>query len=186
MIGSYDFFCKNGWESDNYGRADTVCVDVDKCRRFDTDLAPFAIVDVDVDECDASASLNHARDVNVDRSEKDGSYVCFYNRGLESNSDGQFDTVALTSVNVTPMPALITPAMLFLPAPTMTFHMTNTSGSYIFYCNLGWESDNYGQVDTVCGDVDECDAGLSIDHAFDTNSACSDTYGFYDCFCNLG
>ena len=61
----------------------------------------------------------------------------------------------------------------------------NTSGSYICYCNLGWESDNYGQVDTVCGDVDECDAGLSIDHAFDTNSACSDTYGIYDCFCDL-
>ena len=57
---------------------------------------------------------------------------------------------------------------------------------YICYCNLGWESDNDGQVDTVCGDVDECYAGSSIDHAFDTNPACSDTYGFFDCFCNLG
>ena len=153
MIGSCDFFCKNGWESDNDVHADSVFVDVDEynanssqdyfcdvntacantagsyvcnCNRgwesegFDS---RFNTVCLDVDECDASASLNHARDVNVDRSKKNGSYVCFYNRGWESNSDGQFDTVALTSVNVTPMPALITLAMLILPAPTMTDHI---------------------------------------------------------------
>ena len=63
---------------------------------------------------------------------------------------------------------------------------SDTYGSHDCFCNLEWESDNDGHLDTIFVDVDECDATSSLDNFCDVNSACYNTASSYICNCDHG
>ena len=159
-LGSYECHCNDGWESDSV-EFDAVCTDID--------------------ECDADAPT-HSCDENATCSNNDGSYYCLCNIGYYSATNsseavcGDVDECNGASADGATAEEDC--------ADNTTCE--NTTGSYICNCNLGWESENDGETDTECVDVDECDADASLQHACDPNATCNNNDGSYNCDCNAG
>ena len=157
-LGSYECHCNDGWQSDSV-EADAVCTDIN--------------------ECDAGT---HSCDINAECSNNDGSYYCLCNIGYYSATNSS----AAVCGDVNECQSASADGLTPIESCADNTTCENTVGSYICYCDLGWESDNDGQTETVCVDIDECNAEASLQHACDPNATCNNNDGSYNCDCNPG
>ncbi|XP_072018563.1 uncharacterized protein [Amphiura filiformis] len=56
---------------------------------------------------------------------------------------------------------------------------TNTEGSFMCHCNVGYEGDGY----LLCDDIDEC---MRSTHNCHASAVCTNTMGSFQCMCDVG